>query len=73
MPVATVETLKKREAQIKKKLAEKAGSMDVRRKRATKKRLRRAQRKRRLLTAVAARRAPKAAPAAEDKAEPAAG
>ena len=55
MPAKNVETLKTRTAALKKKLAEKGASMDDAAKRGLKKKIRRAQRKRRSLQSVAAR------------------
>jgi len=65
MPSKTVESLKQKAARLKKKLAEKSGSMDAAAVRGTKKRIRRAQRQRRSLEARAKRLAGKPeAPAA---------
>ena len=53
MPSKTVESLNEKTARLKKKLAEKAGSMDAAAVRGAKKRIRRAQRQRRSLEARA--------------------
>ena len=65
MPHKSAEQLKQKTARLKKKLADKAGSMDPVAIRAAKKRIRRAQRSRRALEARAKRLAgkPEAAPA----------
>ncbi|HEX4823556.1 MAG TPA: hypothetical protein VFV19_04560 [Candidatus Polarisedimenticolaceae bacterium] len=65
MPAKTVESLKQKTARLKKKLTEKASSMDAPKVRAAKKRIRRAQRQRRSMEARAKRLAGKPeAPAA---------
>ena len=55
MPVKTPEQLKERVATLRKKLHEKAASLDGPKLRAVKKRIRRAQRRRRTLLATASR------------------
>lgn len=65
MPAKTAESLKQKTARLKKKLAEKASSMEATAVRAAKKRIRRAQRHRRAIEARAKRLAGKPeAPAA---------
>lgn len=59
MPQKSAEQLKQRTAALKKKLAEKGASMDAAKVRALKKKVRRAQRRRRALTARAAKLAGK--------------
>jgi hypothetical protein len=59
MPHKSAEQLKQKTAALKKKLAEKAGSMDHAKVRAAKKTIRRVQRRRRLLDARAKRLAGK--------------
>ena len=65
MPGKSAEQLKQRTAALKKKLAEKAATLDQAKVRAAKKQVRRLQRRRRAMEARAKRLAPKAAPAAE--------
>jgi predicted nucleic acid-binding Zn-ribbon protein len=60
MPTTTIEKLNARAARLKKKLAEKAATLDPAKVRDLKKRVRRAQRRRRKMTATAARVAGKA-------------
>jgi hypothetical protein len=57
MPVKTMDQLVKRTAALKKKLAEKGGSMEAKAVRGLKKRIRRSQRRRRKMAATVARRA----------------
>ena len=61
MPIQTAERIQKREAVIRKNLADKAEGMDPAVRKRKVKQLKRAQRKRRKLVAVAARRAGKPA------------
>lgn len=63
MPHKSAEQLKQRTARLKKKLADKAGSMDATAVRAAKKRIRRAQRQRRTIEQRAKRLAGKTEPA----------
>ncbi len=65
MPVANVESLKKRTAALKKRLAEKGAKMEGPAVRGLKKKIRRAQRRRRKIESGAARRAAKAEKKAE--------
>lgn len=64
MPVPSIEQIQKKEAGLKKLIAEQGESMEAVPRRALGKKLRRAQRKRRRMEAHAARTKPKAAPAA---------
>jgi hypothetical protein len=65
MPLKSAEQLKQKTAAMKKKLAEKAGSMDPVKVRRAKKKIRRVQRRRRALDARAKKLAAKKAPKAE--------
>jgi predicted nucleic acid-binding Zn-ribbon protein len=65
MPMTTVDKLDARAKRLKKKIAEKGASLDPAKVRDLKKRVRRAQRRRRKLTAAAARVAGKAAKKSE--------
>lgn len=60
MPITTVEQLAERAKRLKKKIAEKGASLGPEKVRALEKRVRRAQRRRRKMTAAAARVAGKA-------------
>ncbi len=77
MPAVNIEQLEKREILLKKLMAEQGESSEPAKRRALGKKLRRAQRKRRRLAIVMARKAvpakaqPKAAAAASDEAKPA--
>ncbi len=72
MPLMTVDKLKQREAALKGKLAQQGDSLEGPKLRALKKKIRRAQRRRRQLVSLAKRHAAKTPKPAEAKAEPAA-
>ena len=72
MALRTVEELKQREAALKDKLARQGGSLDAPKLRTLKKKIRRTQRRRRTLVALAERHASRSSKPAEAKAEPAA-
>jgi hypothetical protein len=59
MPVETLERVKTREGRLKKRLTEKGGTLEPAKLRAAKKRLRRAQRKRRKLSGAGKKAAAK--------------
>ena len=63
MPVPTADQVKKKESSLKNVIAEQGESMEPAKRRLAKKKLKRAQRKRREMAVQAARRAPKAKPA----------
>ena len=60
MPVHTIDTVRRREESLAKRLREKGAGLDAERKRALKKKLRRAARKRRRLASAEVRRTTKA-------------
>ena len=68
MPAQTLEQVKRNQAALEKSVAELGESAEPAKRRATQKQLRRAQRKRRRLTVVAERHAPKAEAKAEEPA-----
>ena len=63
MPVHTIDTVRRREESLAKRLREKGAGLDGERRRELAKKLRRAQRKRRRLASAAARRSKPNAPA----------